>query len=199
MTERLTTIAGSMFSGKTEELIRLITRAEIAERRVQVFKPIIDDRWGKVTKISSHSGAEHDALPLANSIEIIRHINKNTQIVAIDEIQFFDDRIMDVIRFLLENDIEVVVAGLPLDFRGRNFGMMPEILSYSDEIIKTKAICTHRDNGEICGDDATRTQRLIEGKPANYSDPIVLIGGQESYVARCPNHHIVPGKPMDTF
>ena len=199
MTERLTSIAGSMFSGKTEELIKLITRAEIAERRVQVFKPVIDDRWGKVRKISSHSGAEHEATPLSSFKQILENLSPNTNIVAIDEVQFFDEHIVPVVKILLERDIEVIVAGLPLDFRGENFGQMPYLLALSDEIIKTKAICTHRNNGDICGADATRTQRLIDNEPADYNQPIVLIGGSESYVARCPNHHQVPGKPKSKF
>ncbi len=195
MVERLTAIPGSMFSGKTEELIRLVTRAEYAGRSVQVFKPIIDDRWGKIKKVSSHSGSEHDAIPVRSSREILERLLPDTQLVAIDEAQFFDEEIVPVIDELLEKDVEVVFAGLPTDFRGEPFGQMPILLAKADEINRLTAICTYSEDGEICGELATRTQRLVNGQPANYTDPIILIGAEESYAARCPDHHIVPGKP----
>lgn len=195
--ERLTGISGSMFSGKTAELIRLVERAKFAKIPVLIFKPIIDDRWGKVDKVRSHSGAEHAAIPIPieNSAEILERLNPDTRFVAIDEIQFFGPQIAEVVEELLDRDIRVVFAGLPLDFRGEAFGQMPVLLAKADGLIKVTAICTHTDNGEICGQEATRTQRLVNDQPANYNDTIVLIGAEESYAPRCPNHHIVPGKP----
>lgn len=195
MTENLKGISGSMFAGKTEMLLKEITRAEYAGKKVQVFKPAIDDRWGKQSHIRSHSGGEHDAQAVASSLDILSSLDADTQIVAIDEIQFFDSQIVDVVQFLLEEDIRVVFAGLSLDFRGEPFGSMPELLALSDQIDRPTAICNECVDGHICGSEATRTQRLINGQPANYHDPIVLIGAEQEYQARCPNHHKVPGKP----
>jgi thymidine kinase len=195
MTERLTGITGSMFSGKTAELLRLVERAEFAGRKVQVFKPAIDNRWGKVEKVRSHSGSEHQAIPVRGAEEILEKLDPNTQLVAVDEIQFFGGEIIPVIEGLLENDIEVLFAGLPLDFRGEPFGPVPVLLAKSDSIIKLTAICTYSENGEICGEEATRTQRIVNGEPARYDDPVVLVGAEEKYAPRCPSHHIVPGKP----
>jgi thymidine kinase len=195
MTEKLKGIAGSMYAGKTEELIKEICRTEYAKKKVLVFKPLIDDRWDAIDKIKSHSGKEHFAIPISAPEEIIDFLLNYLEclpkphLVAIDEIQFFDNSIVEVIKFLLEEDIKVVYAGLSTDFRGEPFGSMPELLSLSDEIIRPTAVC------EVCGFEASRTQRLINGKPANYTDPIIVIGDTEQYQARCPQHHEVPGKP----
>jgi thymidine kinase len=196
MTERLKVFAGSMFSGKTERLIWLLTRAEIAGRKTQVFKPIIDNRYGAIKEIQSHSKAKHDAIPLTTAVEILEHIEKDVDIVAIDEAQFWDDDIVPVVSALLEADIEVFVAGLPLDFKGEPFGPMPALIVMADDIERLTAICTYDENGDICGAEATRTQRFIDGKPANYYDPVILVGGKaEGYSARCPSHHVVIDKP----
>ncbi len=195
MTERLHGIAGSMFSGKSEELLRRVTRAEIAGRQVLVFKPIVDTRWNKVEFVRSHAGSEHEAIPICEPEEILKFINRKTKMVAIDEIQFMGSQIVPVIQELLDRNVEVVFAGLPLDFRGEPFGQMPKLLALADDIARLTAICTYKDNGEICGEEATRTQRLVNGKPAKYTDPIVLIGAEEFYVPRCPSHHEVPGRP----
>lgn len=190
-----------MFAGKTEELISEINRAEIAKKNVLVFKPRLDDRWGKMDKIRSHSGAEHDAYPVSNPQEILTLVyqfletTNRLDLVAIDEIQFMTEEIIEVVKVLLDADIKVTFSGLATDFRGEPFGPMPTLLALSDEIYKLTAICTHEENGECCGQPATKTQRIINGKPANYSDPIVLIGASQEYQARCPNHHQVPGKP----
>lgn len=185
-----------MFAGKTERLIWLLTRAEIAGRKTQVFKPIIDDRYGAIEEIRSHSNAKHDAVPLTKAIEILEHIEKDVDIVAVDEAQFWDDDIVPVVSALLEADIEVYVAGLPLDFKGEPFGPMPALIVMADEIERLTAICTFDENGDICGAEATRTQRFIDGKPANYYDPVILVGGKdEGYSARCPSHHVVIDKP----
>lgn len=196
MTESLKGIAGSMFAGKTELLLKEISRAEYSGKNVQVFKPNIDDRWGDIDKIKSHSGGEHEACAVKNAINIYDCLDPNTQVVAIDEIQFFDEKIIDVVKALLEADIRVIFAGLSLDFKGDPFGSMPILLALSDEIEKPTAICTEEINGEICGANATKTQRLINGKPASYTDPIVVIGDvKEGYHARCSKHHKVPNKP----
>lgn len=195
MTERLKVIAGPMFSGKTDELIRLIERQEFAARKVQIFKPVIDNRWGEINKIRSHAGREKDAVPVKKAFDIFSLIKEDTEIVAIDEAQFFDEGIVLVVEKLLEKDIMVLVTGLPLDFKGEPFGPMPVLLAKADDIVKVTAICTHSENGEICGEEATRTQRFVDGNPADYNNPLVVIGAEEQYQPRCPNHHIVPGKP----
>lgn len=197
MTETLKGISGSMFAGKTDMLIREATRAEIAGKKVLIFKPAIDDRWGIKDKVRSHSGAEHDAVVVKTAHDIVDYLDPDTDIVAIDEIQFFDPEIVDVVRALLEADIRVIFAGLSLDFKGEPFGSMPVLLSLSDEIEKPTAICTEVVDGEICGANATKTQRIINGKPANYHDPLVLIGAEQDYQARCPKHHLVPEKPQN--
>lgn len=195
MVEGLYAISGSMFSGKTAELIRQVERAEFAGLKTQVFKPVIDDRWGRVEQIRSHSGAEHVAIPVNNSKELLESLDPDAKVVAIDELQFFDPEIVDVIEELLARGIRVFFAGLPTDFRGEPFGQMPVMLAKADAIVRVTAICTFSEDGEICGAEATRTQRLVFGKPASYDDPVVLIGAEESYAPRCPNHHIVRGKP----
>lgn len=184
-----------MFAGKTELLLKEITRAEYAGKKVQVFKPATDNRWGKQTNIRSHSGGEHEACAVEKSIDILSLLDTDTQLVAIDEIQFFDEQIVDVVATLLEMDVRVIFAGLSLDFRGEPFGSMPTLLALSDELERPTAICNQVVDGHICGAEATRTQRLINGQPANYNDPIVLIGAEQEYQARCPNHHKIPGKP----
>lgn len=199
MTEKLKGIAGSMFSGKTEELIRLIERSEYAKRTILVFKPKLDDRWGEVDKIRSHSGKEWEAFPAQTPADILEFVLNYIEtlpkpdMIFIDEIQFFDDSIVEAVEAILELDIPVTYAGLSTDFRGEPFGSMPTLLSLSDEINRTTAICN------TCGNEATKTQRLINGKPANYTDPIILIGDKEQYEARCPKHHVVPGKPKPIF
>lgn len=197
MTEILHVIAGNMFSGKTEELIRLAGREYHADHFVQVFKPDIDTRWGKNDKIVSHGGAEMEALPVPveKPSAIFKSLLGKTKVVAIDEAQFFGPEIVEVTNKLLLKNIKVLIAGLNTDFRGEPFGSMPTLLALADYVTKLTAICKFKENGETCGRDATRTQRLINGQPANYSDPIVLIGAEESYTARCVEHHIVPGKP----
>lgn len=185
-----------MFAGKTRELIRLVERARFAGEETIVFKPRIDNRWNKVGSVRSHAGDEAEAIAVDESMEILENIKENTKLVAIDEVQFFDERVIEVVAYLLELDIEVIVAGLPLDFAGRPFGPMPYLLAMADSVERLTAICTFKDDGEICGEEATRTQRLVNGAPANFDDPIVQVGAEEAYAPRCPTHHKVPGKPM---
>lgn len=206
MTESLKGIAGSMFVGKTDLLLREVSRAEIAKKNVLVFKPKIDDRWGKIDVVRSHSGSEHAAYVIKEPVEIIdivkSYLEKNGRIdlIAIDEVQFFDQEIVDVIQTLLETDIPVIFTGLSQDFRGEPFGSMPTLLALCDEIERPTAICTEEINGETCGARATKTQRIINGKPAKYTDPVVLIGAEEEgYHARCVKHHRVLDRPKSKF
>jgi thymidine kinase len=182
-------ICGSMFSGKTEELLRRIRRAEIARRKVQVFKPLIDDRYG-LKRVASHSGiAREDAITIRNAVEILQHLAGDAEVIAIDEIQFFDWTVADVCSTLANQGKRVIGAGLDQDFRGEPFGPMPLLLALAERVDKLHAICVK------CGAEASRTQRLIDDRPARYDDPVILVGGSESYEARCRNCHDVPGRP----
>lgn len=181
-------ICGSMFSGKTEELLRRIRRAEIARRRIQIFKPRLDNRYG-LEKVASHNGvARSDAVVVENAEEILGLVHPETEVVAIDEIQFFDWTIADVCSALADRGKRVIAAGLDQDFRGEPFGPMPLLMALAEEVDKLHAICV------ICGASASRTQRLIDGRPARYDDPVILVGGSESYEARCRACHDVPGR-----
>lgn len=178
-------ICGSMFCGKTEELIRRIRRAIIARQSVQVFKHRLDDRYAGVTRVSSHTGQFVDAQHIGHSSELLPLIASDTTVVAIDEVQFFDEGVVEVINQLADRDIRVIVAGLDLDFRGEPFGPIPRLMSLAEDVTKLRAICV------VCGEPASRTQRLVNGQPAHYDDPIILVGAEESYEARCRKHHIV--------
>lgn len=185
---RLEVITGCMFCGKTEELIRQLRRHRIARQRVQVFKPAIDDRYG-TDRIASHSGADFEAVPVDQPMSVILTLAEGTTVVGLDEAQFFGPEIVVVVEDLISRGLLVVVAGLNQDFRGQPFGVMPELMARADELTLLPAVCM------ICGGVATRTQRLIDGKPARFDEPVVLVGGAESYEARCRIHHYVPGKP----
>jgi thymidine kinase len=180
----LTVITGSMFSGKTEELIRRVRRALYARRSVQVFKPAVDTRTDD-TVIRSHNGIRHLAVAAPDSRNLMTQVDPNTDIIAIEEVQFFDSGIVDACQTLADQGHQVIVAGLDMDFRGRPFGPMPTLMAIADEVVKLRAICTK------CGMDASRSQRLIDGQPAPMSAPTVLIGAQEHYEARCRHHHEV--------
>lgn len=181
-------ICGSMFSGKTEELIRRIKRAQIARKRVQVFKPAIDTRYS-MSEVSSHSGVRAQAVPVASTSAILELVAPDTQVVAIDEVQFFDEALVEVCDRLAAQGKRVIAAGLDQDFRGHSFGPLPELLARAEQVDKLQAICV------VCGAPASRTQRLIDGRPAAYTDPTILVGATEAYEARCRACHIVPGKP----
>ena len=178
-------VCGSMFSGKTDELIRRLVRATIARQKVQVFKPAIDVRYA-VEKVTSHAGANLDAIPVKNSAEIKSKLDTDTTVVGIDEAQFMDDGIVEVAQELAERGVRVLVAGLDMDFRGEPFGPMPVLMSMAESVDKLHAICM------VCGDEASRTQRLVNGQPARYDDPVVIVGASEMYEARCRVHHEVP-------
>ena len=178
-------VCGSMFSGKTDELIRRLVRATIAKQKVQVFKPAIDVRYA-VEKVTSHAGANYDAVPVANANEIPAKLDQDTTVVGIDEAQFFDPQVAEVAQELAARGVRVIVAGLDMDFRGEPFGPMPFILAKAERVDKLHAISM------VCGDEASRTQRLVNGKPAKYDDPVVIVGASELYEARCRAHHEVP-------
>ena len=180
-------ICGSMFSGKSEELIRRVRRVQIARKRVQIFKPLLDYRY-QAEYIYSHNGNKVEAICTKNAQEILNKTQPDTEVVAVDETQFFDEKIVDVCQILANRGKRVIVAGLDLNFRGEPFGAMPELLAIAEYVDKLHAICM------VCGKPATRTQRLCNGKPADYKDPLILIGAKESYEARCRQHHEVLNK-----
>lgn len=180
-------ITGSMFSGKTDELIRRLRRATIARQKVQVFKPVIDNRYA-VEKVTSHAGNDYAAIPIQHTAEIIEKLDDDTTVVAIDEAQFFDQEIAFITRQLADRGLRVIVAGLDTDFRGEPFGPMPVLMAQAEVVDKLHAICME------CGENASRTQRLINGSPAFYEDPVVVVGASELYEARCRKHHQVPHK-----
>lgn len=180
-------ICGSMFSGKTEELIRRLIRARIAQQKIQVFKPALDNRY-QANQVSSHNGNNFEAQVVHQAVEIFDLVEENTNVVAIDEVQFFDSTIIEVCDFLANHQRRVILAGLDMDFRGEPFGPMPLLLSNAERVSKLRAICI------VCGAEASRTQRLINGRPAHYNDPVIMVGASEVYEARCRQHHIVPGR-----
>ncbi len=180
-------ICGSMFSGKTEELIRRVKRAEIARQKVQVFKPLIDNRYSQ-SKVWSHDGFNCEAETIERASEIRALLKPDTNVVAIDEAQFLDWEVAEVADELAARGLRVIITGLDLDFRGEPFGPMPLLLAQAELVDKLHAICV------VCGAPASRTQRLINGEPANYSDPVIMVGAKEVYEARCRNCHQVPGR-----
>lgn len=181
-------IAGGMYAGKTEELCRRIRRIQYAKKQVISFKPIIDNRYG-LHEIISHNNTRVKSIAVASSKEIYENIGDDLPYaIAIDEIQFFDEGIVDVCEHYANKGVRIICAGLDMDFRGEPFGVMPQILARAECVTKLNAIC------QVCGGVATRTQRIINGKPAYYEDPIILVGAHEQYVARCRTCHEVPHK-----
>lgn len=186
-------ITGPMFAGKSEELIRRVTTLSYAHKKIVAFKPALDDRYDR-SKIASHAGRMYEAHAIQKAEEILDFVKPDTQVVAIDEVQFFHAPIVQIIESLANHGIRVICAGLDMDFRGEPFGPMPELLARAEIVTKLEASCT------VCGCGATRSQRIIDGKPAKYDEPIVAVGAKESYQARCRKHHEVPGKPeLDLF
>ena len=183
-------VTGSMFSGKTDELIRRLRRATIARQKVQVFKPSIDNRYA-MEKVTSHAGPAYDATPIQYAKKIFENLDSDTTVVGIDEVQFFDDEIVQVAGELAERGLRVIIAGLDTDFRGEPFGCMPALMAQAERVDKVRAICM------VCGEEASRTQRLVNGQPANYDDPVVIVGASELYEARCRIHHMVPRNPKN--
>jgi thymidine kinase len=184
-------ICGSMFSGKSEELIRRVRRATYGNQKVIVFKPAIDNRYAE-RSVVSHNGNSIEAHPINKSHEIYDYIDESHDVIGIDEVQFFDEDIVGVCQDLADRGYRVVCAGLDLDFRGEPFGPVPKLMAICEEVVKLNAICP------VCGQPSSRTQRLINGKPASYDDPVILVGASESYEPRCRHHHEVPNKPVYT-
>jgi thymidine kinase len=184
-------IAGVMFSGKSEELIRRIRRALIAKRKVQVFKSHLDDRYGGVFRVSSHDGAQVEAVPVDSSAEIFRKVDPDAQVIAIDEAQFLDEGIVTVVTALADRGTRIILAGTDTDFRGEPFGKMGDLMAIAEQVDKLQAICV------VCGDLACRNQRLLDGRPARYDSPTIMVGGSESYEARCRKCHSVPKRDED--
>lgn len=191
----LEVIVGPMFSGKSEELIRRVTRAVIARQRVAVFKPAIDARY-HATHVASHAGRSLEALAVRDAAEIRAHLAGEGPllsssapelpgVVGIDEAQFFGPDLGPLALDLAAAGVRVILAGLDLDFRAEPFGCMPDLLARAESVEKLTAICT------VCGAPATRSQRLLGGQPARFDDPVVLVGAQEAYEARCRVHHEV--------
>lgn len=179
-------VAGVMFSGKSEELIRRVRRAVIARKRVQVFKSHLDDRYGGVYRIGTHDGRQIEAMPIHRSVQIVEKVHRDAEVVAIDEAQFLDRGIVAVANHLADSGVRVIVAGTDMDFRGQPFGPIPELLAVAERIDKLQAICV------VCGELATRNQRLVGGLPAPAEAPTIQVGGAESYEARCRSCHEVP-------
>lgn len=179
-------ICGSMFSGKSEELIRRVKRATYAKQEVRVFKPVIDNRYSEAAVVS-HNGTSMTSYAISSAADIWDHISESTDVVAVDEVQFFDQEIVEVLSSLADKGYRVIAAGLDMDFRGEPFGVVPNIMAIAESVTKLQAVCS------VCGSPASRTQRLIDGKPASYDDPVILVGAAESYEARCRHHHEVPG------
>ncbi|UKI50929.1 MAG: thymidine kinase [Clostridium sp.] len=177
-------ICGPMFAGKTEELIRRVKRMQFAKKEFVVFKPQIDDRYS-VDEVVSHSHLKFKAINISKPNEMLKYIKSTTQAIVIDEVQFFDESILDIIDSLANNGLRVICAGLDCDFRGKPFGIIPSLLAMAEHITKLTAICA------CCGEDATCTQRIINGRPAFYDDPIILVGATESYEPRCRRCHEV--------
>jgi len=185
-------ICGSMFSGKTEELLRRVKRAEIARQKVQVFKHSLDTRF-EVTRVASHNGIHREALVVQTAAQVVKALEPDTTVVAIDEVQFFDWAIAEVCNHLADQGVRVIVAGLDMDFRGEPFGPMPLLMAIAEQVDKFEAICVK------CGQPASRTQRLINGEPAMFDDPIIMVGASEVYEARCRHcHEVRPSAPVVT-
>lgn len=178
-------ISGVMFSGKSEELMRRVRRATLAKKRVQVFKSQLDDRYG-IREVISHDEGRLPAAMVSSAGELAEQVKADTEVVAIDEIQFMDDAVVEVVNALADRGVRVIAAGTDMDFRGLPFGPMGALLAVAEKIDKLTAICVK------CGELATRNQRLIDGQPAPAEGPTIQVGGLESYEARCRACHVVP-------
>ena len=180
-------ISGCMFAGKTEELIRRIKVLSIAKKKILVFKPAIDNRFSE-NKVVSHAGSSVKCVNISKSKDILNHLKDDLDVVAIDEVQFFDKDIINICNMLAKQGKRVIVSGLDCDFKGEPFSVMPTLLTQAEFVTKLTAICT------VCGGPATKTQRLVNGLPASYNDPIILVGASESYEARCRHCHRILNK-----
>lgn len=181
-------ICGCMFSGKTEELIRRLKRATYARQKVQIFKHSFDTRYDELC-ITTHYGLKLPTVTCLTAGDIIGAVDNKIQVVGIDEVQFYGDDIIPAIEEIAHRDIRVIISGLDMDFRGEPFGPMPQLLTLAEKVDKLSAICS------VCGELATRTQRMLDGHPAPYDSEVVSVGSAEKYEARCRKCHVVPNKP----
>ena len=179
-------IAGVMFSGKTEELLRRVRRATIARKRVQLFKSHLDNRYAGLWAVSSHDQRSIEAIPVDSSAQINQRLDPTAQVIVIDEAQFLDDGIVAVATALADRGRRVILAGTDTDFRGEPFGSMPQLMAVAEVVDKLHAICI------LCGSPASRNQRLIAGQPAPFDSPTIMVGAADSYEARCRACHVVP-------
>ena len=184
----LEVIVGCMFAGKTEEVLRRVRRAVIARQHVLLFSHRLDERYTS-SGITSHDRRTYDAFHVSSTASIAETIQPDSNVVVIDEAQFFDEALGLFCSALADRGLRVIVAGLDLNFRGEPFGPIPALLTYADVVDKLTAVCV------ICGSPATRTQRLVNGRPASYHDPLILVAGGDAYEARCRTHHEVPDHP----
>lgn len=184
---QITVVCGGMFAGKTEELIRLARRALYAKKKVQVFKPTVDSRYHE-SMVVTHEGAQHEAVAVASAAELVSLVKPETQVVFVEEAQFFERSIVDFAVQWADSGREIVLAGLDQDFRREPFGPMGELLVVADEVVKLRAICMN------CGAPASHTYRVIDGKPARWNDPVILIGATERYEARCRTCYKIYGE-----
>ncbi len=203
----LEVITGPMFSGKSEELIRRVRRAAIAGQKVQVFKPTLDHRRG-VNYVTTFDNIRIEAVALDYSEEVLEKLKDDVSVVGMDELHFFDDTIIEVIDELCTRGIRVIITCLNLDFRAEPFPFkdskrtVAEVVLRADQIDKLSSICTYSTDGKICGKQAVFSQRIINGKPAPYDAPTILVGAEESYSVRCREHYFIPGKqtkPLTMF
>ncbi len=174
----ITVICGSMYAGKSEELIRRARRALYAKKKVQVFKPSIDRRYDQAMVVT-HMGVRHEAEPVSSVAGLRQATQADADVILVEEAQFFDPTIVDWAVEMADKGKEVILAGLDQDFRRQPFGPMPDLMAVADEVVKLRAICLQ------CGRPASHTYRMIDGKPAHADDPIILIGATETYEARC--------------
>ena len=184
-------ICGVMFSGKSEELIRRVRRAIIAKKRIQVFKSHLDERYAGIYQVSSHDGRTVEAVPVDTSEQIAQLVDKETQVVAIDEAQFLDEGVVALVTALANRGVRVILAGTDNDFRGEPFGPMPRLLAVAEVVDKLHAICV------VCGNPASRNQRLIAGKPVCFVFLLFLVGSAEANEARCRASHSDPRRDED--
>lgn len=185
---KIEVVTGCMFAGKTEEIMRRLRRAEIANCNIEVFTPHIDDRFDREI-IGSHNGKSWEATVVEmnqDGLETMREASE-ADIIAVDEFNFFEPEFIPVLQALANSGVRVIVSGLDQNFRGEAFSPMDTLMAVADEVDKLSAIC------EVCGQDATRTQRLVDGDPAAFEEPTIQVGGEEAYQARCRDCHALKG------
>ena len=177
-------ICGPMFAGKTEELIRRVIRMDYAKKNYVIFKPSIDNRYSE-SEVVSHNKRKVNAICVTNSNEFDKYLTDEIEAVIIDEVQFFDEAVVEKAHELAERGLRVICGGLDCDFKGVPFNIVAQLLARAEKVTKLTAICV------CCGEEATKTQRIINGMPARYDDPIILVGEKESYESRCRKCHVV--------